>query len=612
MTRLGPYAFYGCSGLTSVTIPSSVTSIGDLAFAYCSGLTSIAIPSSVTSIGNSAFYGCTLKSLYLFCKLFSYQGCFSELNSSIIFAYGSEIEAISEYWYGQIEDIETPYSISIDETYLKGVEFNVVANEYVPATLQSVKLGETEVAPNENGMYVVTNLEFDTSYDIVATFETADGETTAMTKTVKTLQPRVRFGTRRYSTQTTMTIPTSASFDKTCSADKEGVVIDDKEYECTDGRVVVTGLMPNTTYRVYPFAEYGATRISGNNISIKTKSLNPGIVLLKAGPTSISVEGYYTVEDAHVSETGFSGQETGDTLTLTGLNPNTYYTVNYYVKTEEGSNEIVSETFTTSDLVLTTLQPRCVSSTCAIVAATTNIRDAEANVGFQWKKNDALASLAPDEGYAAIYYWQWEGYIRNLQSTSYYDVRVFYKSGDGTYYYGDWVTFDPSDFSYSEPTVHTYMTTNIGSNSVKVKGYVLPGTDDIIEQGFEYWLTGTSESKAMRVMVTAENNVTTVLATGQVMTATLTGLQPGSTYCFRTFVKTASGTTYGEVQTFTTDVSTGIDYVETDASNPVVIGYYDLGGRKYDEPQKGLNITYCMCGKESKTVRGNLKSTVLI
>ena len=156
MTRLGPYAFYGCSGLTSVTIPSSVTSIGDLAFAYCSGLTSIAIPSSVTSIGNSAFYGCTLKSLYLFCKLFSYQGCFSELNSSIIFAYGSEIEAISEYWYGQIEDIETPYSISIDETYLKGVEFNVVANEYVPATLQSVKLGETEVAPNENGIrYII-------------------------------------------------------------------------------------------------------------------------------------------------------------------------------------------------------------------------------------------------------------------------------------------------------------------------------------------------------------------------------------------------------------------------------------------------------------------------
>ena len=52
-------AFYGCSGLTSVTIPESVTSIGDYAFYNCSGLTSVAIPESVTSIGSRAFAGCS-------------------------------------------------------------------------------------------------------------------------------------------------------------------------------------------------------------------------------------------------------------------------------------------------------------------------------------------------------------------------------------------------------------------------------------------------------------------------------------------------------------------------------------------------------------------------
>ena len=65
--KLGDYVFNGCSGLTSLTLPSSVTKIGCYALLNCIGLTSLTLPSSVTEIGSQAFNDCSgLTSIYAY------------------------------------------------------------------------------------------------------------------------------------------------------------------------------------------------------------------------------------------------------------------------------------------------------------------------------------------------------------------------------------------------------------------------------------------------------------------------------------------------------------------------------------------------------------------
>ena len=82
VTSIGKGAFFGCTGLTSITIPNSVTTISDFAFTDCMGLTSITIPDSVISIGTDAvgyyyLYGDTRRSVDN-CTIYGYGGSTAE------------------------------------------------------------------------------------------------------------------------------------------------------------------------------------------------------------------------------------------------------------------------------------------------------------------------------------------------------------------------------------------------------------------------------------------------------------------------------------------------------------------------------------------------------
>ena len=58
VTSVADWAFWDCSGLTSVMIPGGVTRVGDYAFGNCSSLTNVNIGDSVTSIGDNVFQMC--------------------------------------------------------------------------------------------------------------------------------------------------------------------------------------------------------------------------------------------------------------------------------------------------------------------------------------------------------------------------------------------------------------------------------------------------------------------------------------------------------------------------------------------------------------------------
>ena len=89
VTSIDSTAFFMCSGLTTISIPNGVTYIGAAAFSSCSGLTAVTIPNSVTYIGDAAFSSClllttfTIPSNVVFLGLEAFSGC-SALTTVIV------------------------------------------------------------------------------------------------------------------------------------------------------------------------------------------------------------------------------------------------------------------------------------------------------------------------------------------------------------------------------------------------------------------------------------------------------------------------------------------------------------------------------------------------
>ena len=113
VTSIGNHAFYGCNGLTSVEFPSNLSSIGDWAFSNCSGLTSVDLPSSITKMGECVFHIC------------------SNLANVTL---SSNITSIGSSAFSGCKSLKN-LTISKDVTSIKDIRFN---NDYEDLELESV------------------------------------------------------------------------------------------------------------------------------------------------------------------------------------------------------------------------------------------------------------------------------------------------------------------------------------------------------------------------------------------------------------------------------------------------------------------------------------------
>lgn len=109
VTAIGSLAMYGCTMVSSVSLPGTVTSIGTSAFGYCSSMASIYLPKSLKTIGKNAFYNCSsLKNVY-------YSGSTSNKASMTIDSTNDALNK-ADWTYNYVSEEYNPYNMG-EETY---------------------------------------------------------------------------------------------------------------------------------------------------------------------------------------------------------------------------------------------------------------------------------------------------------------------------------------------------------------------------------------------------------------------------------------------------------------------------------------------------------------
>ena len=534
------------SEIKHLVIPNSVTKICSNAFYGCKGLLSVVIPSSVTSIGGYAFYDCTNLNYVIsvnknppsgYYHMFPNHQLIYVPNRSLYGSYWSQYNIRDIY---KITPRITSAVISSNNNDIIKIKKAVLKNnDGQPLDIfyaNDSNLVITNLMPDHSTQKVTISIVVDDNeYEIDDTFQT---EWLSFTEIYSTS-----------TTQTTLTPTFAVSRDDGLLLDACGVVCNSEIFtgsvtETTDDSYIIEchipGLTPNSRYSLRPWIQYKGVKYYGNYKTLKTDAIevdNNATVT----PTSVYLVGSYSSPgDAVITDAYFTfNGEKMETLYQTGLNPNTSYNYTYTIETTSG-NQVTNNSFRTPTLSMEAQSVRMLTNTTVMFEALTNMIDDETMVGFEWRRYDAPSEMPSTQVYSPVFDGKIAGTLKNLAENVYYKYRPFYKSNSDKYYYGNWVAFITADAGVEyEPVVYTYNSPVVTQTEATLQGVALRGSDEITEQGFEYWKTGN-------------NPVTKIIATGERMSKKVSGLQSGEKYTFRAFVTSGGETRYGNEVEFMT------------------------------------------------------------
>ena len=251
---------------------------------------------------------------------------------------------------------------------------------------------------------------------------------------------------------------------------------------------------------------------------------------------------------------------TATSKTFTGLTAGTAYTVEVRAVCESSQSAWVSTSFNTQNESgitapsVNTLAASNITHDGATLNGTITAGSEEITAqGFMYK-----ASSAADWTTVAATGTNLSATVNNLTAETAYEYKAFATTASGTVE-GQIMSFTTLEAPVvvTPPTVETLAASNITDNGATLNGTITAGSEEITAQGFMYKASSATDW-------------TTVAATGENITATLSNLTAETAYEYKAFATTASGTVEGQVMSFTTLATSGLADAESGAIKAMI------------------------------------------